>query len=187
LDDNLIGDSGACALADLTALTHLSLARNCVGDRGAVVIGRLTRLVTLSLHKNYSAVEIAYEGPGWEHWCDIDQGRIGLPGVYALSQLLTLTSLDLVDSELGDEGACAVSKLTALVELHLDGCGIRTGACALSTLTALNLCLMATWLVIWGLVRAWYIYRLSGIWTYKATSWRTLAHVLLRDSPVCVS
>jgi hypothetical protein len=29
---------------------------------------------------------------------------------------------------------------------------------------------------------AWYIYRLSGIWTYKATSWRRCACALARDS-----
>jgi sugar phosphate permease len=58
--------------------------------------------------------------------------------VHGLSQLLTLTSLDLVDSEV-ETGCYALGQLTGLVS-YLGGRSIRDAvrACALSTLTALN-------------------------------------------------
>jgi hypothetical protein len=90
-----------------------------------------------------------------EYWCSANKGRIGLPGVHGLSQLLTLTSLDLVDSEVGDRVLCT-GQPTGLVELHLvAAASAMLGACALSThLTALNLCLDGNLIGDLGVVRA---------------------------------
>jgi hypothetical protein len=69
--------------------------------------------------------------------------------------LLTLTSLDLVDSEV-ETGCYALGKPTGLVELYLvAAASAMLGACALSThLTALNLCLDGNLIGDLGVVRA---------------------------------
>lgn len=62
IEENCVGDVGACALASLIPLVELNLSMNMVGDVGACALTTLTNLTFLDLRPEDGFDAVGAEG-----------------------------------------------------------------------------------------------------------------------------
>ena len=127
LTDGRVGDEGVAAVAELSDLRELRLARNDISARGVAALGggRLCDLVGLDLSDNYLATEgaealAAAALPGLAR-VGLARTHIRWKGVRALGGSRSLTGLvaaDLSDNALGDWGVADVASADAFANLR---------------------------------------------------------------------
>lgn len=135
---NLVVNSECGALlAMLTALTHFNLDGDSIYATGARSLGKLTALRSLSM------CECAPHDP-MDEVLGLEPDDGVTVALRALTALTALTKLELAEDKVEFMGAHAVARLTSLLSLTMDDCGVgadgaRALAAGLTALTSLSL------------------------------------------------
>jgi len=106
LDGGDFTDRGAAHLADLASLEHVVFDETCVTDDGLKHLARCRKLKSITVRRILiSGIKTKITGVGFVYLQDLEH----------------LTSLDMLDSDVTDEGLAVIARLPNLTELTIGG------------------------------------------------------------------
>ena len=128
--NNDIQDEGARSIASLKKLSHLSVEHCGIRSEGVRSLARLQQLQFLNLNDNLiedrGVVHLLAGGLKDLKFLMLRGCHVHEVGVVAVGKLLSLTQLDLSSNDIGNDGVDFLTELKSLTSLNVSDCGLTS-------------------------------------------------------------